>query len=102
MELLREVYRNIDHVGENLWSEERPHTPDAKRGRALCAFQIRNATVELRELWHQRIEQVRRLLVEGGNSMSRVAIEEHRAQGGHKHHLVGITDDAVRLLDSGQ
>ena len=33
---------------------------------------------------------------------SRIAIEQHRAQRRHEHHLVGVADDAVGLLDAGE
>ena len=37
-----------------------------------------------------------------GQAMLAIAVEQHRAQGRHEHHLVGVADDAVGLVDAGQ
>ena len=102
VKLLGQVDRHIDHVGENLRPEQRPHAPHAERGRPLRAFQVHDAAVVLGQLRRGRIEQVGRFLVERRQPMLAVAIEQHRAQRRHEHHLVGVADDAVGPLDAGQ
>ena len=101
MKLLGQVDRHVDHVGKYLRPEQRPDAPHAERGGPLRAFQVHDAAVVLGQLGRGRVEQVRRILVERGDAVLAVAVEQHRAQGRHEHHLVGVADDAVGLLDAG-
>ena len=102
VKLLGQVDRHVDHVGEQLRPEQRPDAPHAERGRPLRAFQVHDAAVVVGQLRRGRIEQVRRILVERGDAVLAVAVEQHRAQRRHEHHLVGVADDAVGLLDAGE
>ena len=63
---------------------------------------IHDAAVVFGQFRRRRIEQVRRFLVERRQPVCRIAIEQHRAQRRHEHHLVGIAHDAVGQLDAVQ
>ena len=92
---------DVDHVGEELPPEQRPHAPQAEGGRPLGALHRPHAAVVLGQTGRGRVEQVGRVLLEGLEDASLVAVEDEGAEAGHEEHLVGVPDDAVGPLEAG-
>ena len=61
---------------------------------------VRSAAVVIGHARRGRIEQIRRVLLEGGETMGRVAVEDQRAQRGHEEHFMGVPGHAVGPVES--
>ena len=76
--------RDIDQIGEQLWAEHGPHAPEAENGRPLRTLNGPQAAVEIGQARRGRIEQVRSVLLKGGEAVGRVTVEDTAHSAGTK------------------
>ena len=72
---------HVDHVGEQLPAEQRPHAPQPEGRRPLGALHRLHAAVVFGQAGRGRVEQVGRVLAEGLETVAPVAVEHEGAEG---------------------